>query len=85
MANALIIAASGLQTVERAFTAAASNTQRLALPAPPQLSATIDAQPLDMASGIVAQMQASVAFKANLAVYRTANAMYRTMLRATDA
>ena len=85
MGNALIIAASGLQTAERAFTAAASNTLRLALPAPPQLSATIDARPLDMASGIVAQMQASVAFKANLAVYRTANAMYRTMLRATDA
>jgi hypothetical protein len=85
MSNALVIASNATRTAERAFTAAASNTLRLALPAPPQSSATINAQPLDMASSIVAQMQASVAFKANLAVYRTANAMYRTMLRAIAA
>ena len=81
----------GLQTAERAFTRAASATVRAALPepfesdaAPPSTApAAVHTPPLDMATGIVAQMEAKVAFKANLAVYRTADALYRALLKAT--
>ena len=87
MSNALVIASSGLRIAERAFTRAASDTMRAALPAPPSQASPPPAAaftpPLDMASGIVAQMEASLAFRANLAVYRVANGMYRALLDAT--
>ena len=84
MDPALRIAATGLWNAERAFTAAASYTLRAALPeAPAYAAAPFHLPPLDMAGGIVAQMEASVAFRANLAVYRTASNMYRALLKAT--
>ena len=87
MDSALTIAATGLHAAERAFTKAASDTLAAALPAPPPSStapATVISQPIDMASGIVAQMEANVAFRASLAVYRTASSMYRALLSVTD-
>ena len=86
MDDALRIAASGLRTAERAFTSAAADTLRAALPEalPFQATASLsNTPPLDMAGGIVAQMEARVAFEANLAVYRTANHLYRALLKAT--
>jgi len=79
----------GLRAAERAFTRAASETMRASLPLetdasqPSAASTAIQTPPLDMATGIVAQMEARVAFKANLAAYRTANDLYRALLKAT--
>ena len=90
MADAMTIAASGLQAAGQAMSALASdvvNANRLgpqiATPAPPSLTARgiIAAPNLDMATLIVSQMEAGNAFRANLAVYRTASRMYRSLLR----
>ena len=83
MDAALNIAAAGLSTAERAFTRAATDTVRAAMPPTLSAPAAITAPPLDLAGGIVAQMEASLAFRANLAVYRVANSMYRSLLKAT--
>ena len=90
MADASITAVSGLHAAEWAFNKAASDTLQAALPAPPDAeplaaAPTTMTQPLDMASGIVAQMEANVSFKANLAVFRTANDLYRALLKATTS
>jgi len=84
MSNALVVASTGLRNAEQAFTRAASQTLRATFPmtAQPSPALTIDPPP-DLASSIAAQMEAGVAFKANLAVYRVANDMYRSLLRAT--
>lgn len=41
----------------------------------------IAAPNLDLATLMVSQMEAANSFRANLAVYRTASAMYRSLLR----
>lgn len=91
MGNALIIAGSGLLTAERAFTRAASETVHAAEPVPVEsyalpsstAPAAVHTPPLDMATGIVAQMQPEARFKINLALHRTANDLYRALLKAT--
>ena len=86
MDHVLTIAASGLRTAERAFTAAASDTLSATLPAPLSSSAapsSVTPPPRDLASGIVGQIEARASFRANLAVYRTANDLYRSLLKAT--
>ena len=90
MADAMTIALSGLKSADLALTRAAANivnasslgtaadTPSRAMPAqtgPAPMPA------LDMATQLVSQMEAAVSFRANLAVYRTASAMYRSLLR----
>jgi len=90
MADAMTIAASGLQAAGQAMSALASdvvNANRLgpviATPAAPAATAqSVLAPPnLDMATLLVSQMEAANAFRANLAVYRTASRMYQSLLR----
>ncbi|MES2293958.1 MAG: flagellar basal body rod C-terminal domain-containing protein [Pseudomonadota bacterium] len=90
MADAMTIAASGLQAAGQAMSALAAdvvNANRLgpqiAAPATPVAAGqgVIAAPNLDMATLIVSQMEAGNAFRANLAVYRTASRMYRSLLR----
>ena len=77
-------AASGLRIAEQAYTRAAAATLRATLPQPAASSSTpIAIPPSDPTDGVVAQMQARAAFRANLAVYRTANDLYRALLKAT--
>jgi flagellar basal body rod protein FlgC len=85
----MTIAAAGLQAAGQAMSALASdvvNANRLgpviAAPAPSAaVQAVIAAPNLDMATLIVSQMEAGNAFRANLAVYRTASRMYQSLLR----
>ena len=89
MADAMTIAAQGLQAAGQAMSALASdvvNANRLgpaiAAPAPSAAAPGVIAAPnLDMATLIVSQMEAGNAFRANLAVYRTASRMYQSLLR----
>ena len=87
MSDAFTIAASGLRSAEQVFTAAAFNivsaaNQAPAAPPPPPAPGTAPTAPLDLATQMVAQIEAANAFRANLAVYRTASSMYRALLRA---
>ena len=94
MADAVTIAVSGLKSADLALTRAAANIVNAsslgvdapepsrAMP-PPAQSAPAQMPALDMATQIVSQMEAAAAFKANLAVYRTASATYRSLLRIT--
>jgi len=88
----MTIAASGLQAAGQAMSALASNVvnaNRLgpAIATPPVQTpfagsqGVIAAPTLDMATLVVSQMEAANAFRANLAVYRTASRMYRALLR----
>jgi flagellar basal body rod protein FlgC len=92
MADAMTIAASGLQAAGQAMSALASNVvnasrlgPEIATPsaqAPSANSPGVIAAPnIDMATLIVSQMEASNAFRANLAVYRTASKLYQSLLR----
>jgi len=92
MADAMTIAASGLQAAGQAMSALASNVvnaNRLgpAIATPPVQTPSANSQgviaapTLDMATLVVSQMEAANAFRANLAVYRTASRMYRALLR----
>jgi hypothetical protein len=84
MDNVLTIAASGIRNAEQAFTQAAADTLSAALPEPPSAPPAITMPQRDLADGVVAQLQARTAFRANLAIYRTANDLYRALLKATD-
>lgn len=96
MADAMTIAASGLQAAGRALSVAAVNIANDATvgpvsaepPDPAQTAQTANrpvlasaAPMLDLASQLVSQMEAANAFRANLAVYRTASRMYRALLK----
>jgi flagellar basal body rod protein FlgC len=84
----MTIAASGLQAAGQAMSALASdvvNANRLGpvIAAAPSAAAqsVIAAPNIDMATLIVSQMEAGNAFRANLAVYRTASRMYQSLLK----
>ena len=85
----MTIAASGMRAAERALSVVASDVAVATATAP--VPATTPAQApyarvqgapnLDLATLMVSQMEAANSFRANLAVYRTASAMYRSLLR----
>lgn len=92
MADAMTIAASGMQAAGRTLSVVASDVAVATMTAP--VPATTPAQapyanaqgmlaapPLDLATQLVSQMEAVNNFRANLAVYRTASKMYQSLLR----
>lgn len=88
MSDAITIAASGLRSAEQAFSATAFNiisaaNQEPAAAPPPAAPGAPLTPTLDLATQMVAQIEAATAFKANLAVYRTASSTYRALLKAT--
>jgi hypothetical protein len=88
MSNVMSIAASGMQSALRAFGASAAEVTQAALPpqtvqAPaPAVAGTLNAPPAggDLAAAVVDSLQAANAFRANLAVFRTAQQMSKTLL-----
>ena len=84
------IAASGMQSALRAFGASAAEVTQAVLP--PQtvqspaatVAGTLNAPPTaaggDLAAAVVDSLQAANAFRANLAVFRTAQQMSKTLL-----
>lgn len=90
MSNAMSIAASGMQSALRAFGASATEVTQAALPpqtvqpAAATVAGTLNTPSVapggDLAAAVVDSLQAANAFRANLAVFRTAQQMSKTLL-----
>ena len=83
MMDVLSIAASGMQSAMCSFGDSAANIVAAEIPAPPApaIVSTVMAVPqADIAGDVVGALEAANSFRANLALFRTGAAMFKSLL-----